>query len=841
MRILIDMQGAQSSASKNRGVGRYTLEMVKAFITKAHKNHEIFLVTNGAFPESIEEIREQFKTYLPIKNIKSWQQHGNPVSGIDGNTWRKNAAELIREFYLAQFQADIIWSTNLQEGWHDNSVTSVKRVPGNSIWCSTLHDVIPLLYPEKYLSTHIKSWYLEKIDFAKESDLILTVSEYSKKEICRLLQIDETKVVVALNAFNKTLFNNVASAQLDSSNSLEKFKLGKFVLYAGGADDHKNIVRLIVAFGLLPKPLKDDFQLVLAGKDVQCQEQHLKALALESEIDSDKVIFTGFITDDELACLYKHCALFVYPSYSEGFGLPVLEAMASGAPVLAADAASIPEILNFEEALFDPFNEAEISSKIEKVLTNERYRIKLVEKSTKRAHEFSWETSAQKILETFEGLYKNSPSNKQNKFDYNSLINEISKSTDQVTHQDIINTAQTISESFKQPESIRICYLDISCLVHFDHATGIQRVVRAIASELLKKNDNKLTFKLIHSYAGHTHFYHVQQEGGKYAPVNEFDLVDHRVDFNDGDIILILDLHPASAISKKNEILYLRNRGVLVYFIVYDLIPLIYPYYFVEELSNEFSEWVKTVIKSDGAICISEDVGNTLKTWIKQQSLTSSPSFQIKHFHLGADIDNSSPSVGLPTNAEQTIATIKNKNSFLMVGTVEPRKGHAFALDAFESLWNSGEDLLLVIVGREGWRNEETVKRLRSSPEYSKRLFWLEGISDEYLEKVYGACTCLIAASEAEGFGLPLIEAAQHKKPIIARDIPVFREVAGEHAFYFDGLDPESLATCIKDWLSLHAKGKARRSDNMPWLTWQESAGQLLSKILPEQSSKLNN
>ena len=111
-------------------------------------------------------------------------------------------------------------------------------------------------------------------------------------------------------------------------------------------------------------------------------------------------------------------------------------------------------------------------------------------------------------------------------------------------------------------------------------------------------------------------------------------------------------------------------------------------------------------------------------------------------------------------------------------------------------------------------------------------LFWLEGISDEYLEKVYAASTCLIAASYGEGFGLPLIEAAQRKLPIIARDIPVFREVAGEHAYYFDSRDPQGLAHAIEQWLRLYEKGTYPKSDNMPWLTWKESAADLFKKVL---------
>jgi len=119
------------------------------------------------------------------------------------------------------------------------------------------------------------------------------------------------------------------------------------------------------------------------------------------------------------------------------------------------------------------------------------------------------------------------------------------------------------------------------------------------------------------------------------------------------------------------------------------------------------------------------------------------------------------------------------------------------------------------------------------------RLFWLKGISDEYLEKVYGASSCLIAASEGEGFGLPLIEAAQYKLPIIARDIPVFREVAGEYAYYFpNSSDPDILASAAQDWLKLYESGKHPKSDDMPWLTWAESARRLLELILPQHDQE---
>jgi Glycosyl transferases group 1 len=127
------------------------------------------------------------------------------------------------------------------------------------------------------------------------------------------------------------------------------------------------------------------------------------------------------------------------------------------------------------------------------------------------------------------------------------------------------------------------------------------------------------------------------------------------------------------------------------------------------------------------------------------------------------------------------------------------------------------------------------VDLLRIHSERNIRLFWLEGISDEFLEKVYAASTCLIAASEGEGFGLPLIEAAQHMKPIIARDIPIFREVAGVHASYFSGLTPGSLASAVTQWLKLDKQSLAPQSTNMPWLTWKQATQNLLDVAINGQ------
>ncbi len=237
------------------------------------------------------------------------------------------------------------------------------------------------------------------------------------------------------------------------------------------------------------------------------------------------------------------------------------------------------------------------------------------------------------------------------------------------------------------------------------------------------------------------------------------------------------------------------------------------------------------VAQGDGAVCISKAVADELCNWFEENASRRQRSFKIDWFHLGADIKQSVPSLGMPDDADMVTKKISERISFLMVGTIEPRKGYAQTLSAFELLWSQGIDINLIIVGKQGWMVETIIEEISHHPELNKHLFWLEGISDEYLEEIYAASTCLINASEGEGFGLPLIEAAQHRLPIIARDIPVFREVAGKDAFYFNGLEPKDIANSVQAWLTLYKKGEHPTSDHMSWFTWKQSAEQLLERI----------
>ncbi|MEW7849683.1 glycosyltransferase [Massilia aurea] len=388
----------------------------------------------------------------------------------------------------------------------------------------------------------------------------------------------------------------------------------------------------------------------------------------------------------------------------------------------------------------------------------------------------------------------------------------------------------------RAPTPQRQLLVDVSALMQSDLRTGIQRVVRSILRSMIANPPPGLRIEPVYSHGGNRPYIYARNFGMKVVDETELVLEDAPADIRPGDIFFGLDLFTNGTSQNEALLLDMRMRGVEVYFVVYDVLPMLRPEVFPFGTEQYFGDFLRTVHKvADGVLCISRAVADELAGWIASQRLERVTPFKLAHFHLGADIDASAPSFGLPPDADHVLTELALRPSFIMVGTVEPRKGHAQALAAFELLWEAGVDVNLVVVGKQGWMVDKVCERMAAHPEKSKRLFWLPGISDEMLQKLYAGSSALLAASEGEGFGLPLIEAAQHGIPILARSLPVFREVAGEHAVYFDGLAASDLADAIGGWLALHRDGKAPPSTGMPWLTWDGSAQQALDALVRQR------
>ena len=370
---------------------------------------------------------------------------------------------------------------------------------------------------------------------------------------------------------------------------------------------------------------------------------------------------------------------------------------------------------------------------------------------------------------------------------------------------------------------------DVSQMYHHDDGTGIQRVVRNILTELQRATPAGYDICPVYGTKGENFRF-----TDKFHPAGSTCANDGQtVIAGPGDIFLAVDLTAHLFPEAEQHLQALRQAGARVLYVVHDIIPLRHAQYTVPGIKDAFDVWLRGLGRcADGLVCVSNAVARDVAAWLQEhQPAPRLP--HITHFHLGADMERTPQAHSLPPESAAVLQHIRARTSFLMVGTIEPRKGHAQTLAAFELLWAQGVQANLVIVGKSGWNTEALIRQLRRHPENGQRLFWLEGINDAYLEAIYAASTCLIAASYCEGFGLPLIEAARYRRPILARDIAVFREVAGEHAAYFDGTAPQDLAHAIEHWLALHASGQHPRSDAMPWLTWAQSTQQLLQHVLP--------
>lgn len=843
MRIVIDMQGAQSE-SRFRGIGRYTLSLTQA-IARLAAGHEVWLALNARLPESIPNLRAAFAGLIPAERIRIF----DVPSGDQSSLWMAHASELARESFLDSLQADVVLVTSIFEGFLANAVTSIGAFPVRHRTAAILYDLIPLLNPDQYLPNDtLREYYCRKIGWLENADLLLAISESSRQEGVQHLRVASENVLNVSAAigpqFRPGQIDDMAKKSLLDKLGVKR----KPVLYVpGGFDPRKNFARLIEAYGLLDNMLREQHQLVIASKLSPTQRMELTGVARKFGLASDEMILTGYVQDDDLIALYSLAELFVFPSTHEGFGLPVLEAMACGAAVIGSNCSSIPEVVGDAEAMFDPFSVLSISDKMTQALTDTVFRNQLRGRAQVQAQTFSWDNCAQAALRALESLCSESSSSDSPSLPAPnglSLLEALVAIADaKPTEGELCEVATSIAYNVGSNDEERQLLLDVSTIVHSDAKTGIQRVVRSLLIELFSAPLQGLVVRPIYLDG---EIYRYASSFINHLMGGAVDCENLPADYSQDDIYLSLDLnmHLVEKMRPLHE--YMQLMGVKLNYIVYDLLLVHRPDWWFEPTPALFNEWLRSISKvGDNLVCISHAVADELDEWLRRHPPKRQDGGPIvSSFHLGADIHSSLPTSGLPANAEETLRKIQARASFLMVGTIEPRKGHAQALAAFEQLWRDSYDANLVIIGKCGWMVDKLVARFEHHPERSRRLFWLQGISDEYLEKVYASSTCLIAASEGEGFGLPLIEAAQHKLPIIARDIPVFHEVAGKHAYYFSGLEADDLAVAIQRWQELHRQGKSPSPENMSWLTWKQSAKQLLQAILPAKdmaTNKLNH
>ena len=265
--------------------------------------------------------------------------------------------------------------------------------------------------------------------------------------------------------------------------------------------------------------------------------------------------------------------------------------------------------------------------------------------------------------------------------------------------------------------------------------------------------------------------------------------------FQRGDILLLADLPVMPA--ALDMIDSARAAGVCVILLVYDLIPILYPGLCAPHFRGYFKSTIDAALaRVDGVIAISACVARDVLRYIDDADISVAPDFRVGWSHLGADF------AAVNEWSEPGAGDVGGGPFFLGVGTIEPRKAWNVALDAMDRLWADGVDARLVLVGRYGWNAHWLRSRIEGHREFGERLIWRDSAGDAELAALYRRASALVYPSVCEGFGLPLIEARHYGLPVIASDIPIFREIAGDAVSYFPPLDDGSLASLMRAALS---------------------------------------
>ena len=831
MRILIDMQGAQSE-SRFRGIGRYTLALVDALIEKSGYDQEILLLLNGNFREATLELRERYKDLIGDDNFFVWYPITSLMNTDIGSDNSYAINRFIRSAVVNNARPNVVLATTAFENFLHGTFFSAMKEKESVPTAIIGYDLIPHLNAKKYLDNDqaYRLSYEYSMTQVKNAAAITCISESATNEFKAVFETNVDKIVNIGSACDTNIFNSDNLPE-DIDKTIEQFGIKNgYIFYVGAADSRKNLKRLIKAYTALPEELRSTYDLVFAGAYSEEEKEILDKYALKNGV-AKEFKQLGYISETELVTLYKSCELHIVPSIHEGFGLSVLEAINCNAVSICSNQSSLPEIMQYPSATFDPLSVEDMKNCMEKALTKADWRVAYLAHAEFRKTQFSWDNVASRTLQVLSDV---AITKCPNTINLATVVSKITKLTKKNTLSEVslFEIADRLARTF-DPKPLPRIFLDMGIMEKSDYLSGIQRTSASITSHIpsqLNKSYNIVPFS---NWVDEDGFPRVSN---RYAPTffqkDENIKVGQPIVPSKGDVVINLNLNLEISELQLDWLQRSREAGARVISVVYDLIPIKFPHYWSEhpQFVPLFKKWIDKVLSYDDCICISRVVCDELATYARERELQIKYPATLTHFHIGSDFAEVEPLRSLPTELSKIENSLAIRKSFLIVGTLEPRKNHTMVLNAFEELWKKDIEINLIIVGKQGWNISDFVSRLRRHPEIGVRLFWLENAGDELLETMYEKCTCLISASEDEGFGLPLIEAARRSLPILANDIPVFREVAGNFATYYKD-DSKSLARAIEVWLARFEKGKHIKSDGMPFLSWKESAAEFVQAL----------
>jgi glycosyltransferase involved in cell wall biosynthesis len=359
MKIVIDARQSGTST------GRYIDKLIE-YLQQLKPNYKIVILTTKPRLDFIHKIAPKFEVLeCPYKEFTFGEQLG---------LWKQ----------LQQLKPDLV---------HFGMVQQPVLYRGKVV--TTMHDLITTqrryLNPARnpiILGIKLQAYKLVTYWAARKSAAIITPTEYIKDAVARYTRTNSRKITVTYEA---------ADPITDEPEPLTELEDKQFIMYVGRPTPHKNLERLIEAFIKL-REQQPELHLVLAGK-LDTNYRRIERAVRQKDIKN--VIFTGFVSEGQLRWLYEHCAAYVFPSLSEGFGLPALEAMTHGAPVVSSNATCLPEVYRDAAHYFDPLDVEDMARAIDEVLTKPQLREKLITAGHKQVKKYSWRRMAEQTLDVY--------------------------------------------------------------------------------------------------------------------------------------------------------------------------------------------------------------------------------------------------------------------------------------------------------------------------------------------------------------------------------------------------------------------------------------------------------
>lgn len=384
MKITID---ALPFMTPKTGVGYYTYNLISEFLKIARQNHyylcDILIGRIFYNMYRLEDVSsfDYFSNYFA--NISKMPFPFNGLMWILLSQYAKATGKTRR---IKIEDADIFFGPNFRGVFRKTLKTVI-----------TIHDMAHEYYPEATSKRIFK--YLKKLQqSAEKADLIIADSENTKEDILKFLNLSEEKIKVIYPGVD-TIFRPINDQDVLNSVRRKYNLYERFILYLGAIQPRKNITTLIRAYGILCKEQNFDHKLVIAG-GVGWKNKDIRVLIEELRLE-DKVVFTGYIPEHNLPVIYNLSDAFVFPSLYEGFGLPVLEAMACGTPVVTSNVSSLPEVAGDAALLINPHSIEDLADGIKRILHNDGLRKKNIANGFERAKLFTWEKCAGETLDVF--------------------------------------------------------------------------------------------------------------------------------------------------------------------------------------------------------------------------------------------------------------------------------------------------------------------------------------------------------------------------------------------------------------------------------------------------------